>query len=105
MPSKGNPNSRGSVFEPWGDPRRQKTQKQSSLRESGPSGLSERSFLNKPIDLTKDDAEVVPHNSTIIDDSNDSLNPGAAERSKTRIADDGSATRSLKADRCRSWLS
>lgn len=38
------------------------------------------------------------HSSTVADDSDDSLNLGAAERSKTRIADDGRATQRLKAD-------
>jgi hypothetical protein len=40
----------------------------------------------------------VSHSSTVADDSEDSLNLGAAERSKARITGDGHATRRLRAD-------
>jgi len=98
VPTKGNPNSHRSVFEPLHEPKRRKTQETSSPRKPGPSGHSKRAFLDKPIDLTKDDAELVSHISTVADDSDDSLNLGAAERSKARIAGDGRATQRLKAD-------
>ena len=68
-------------------------------RNPGPSILSKPDPLDKPIDLTTDDAELVSHGSTVADDSEDSLNLGAAERSKARIVDDGRATQRLKADR------
>jgi len=62
-----------------------------------PLPLVRRGPLDKPIDLTRDDAELVSHSSTAADDSDDSLNLGAEERSKARIASDGRATRRLKA--------
>ena len=50
------------------------------------------------IDLTKDDAELASHSSTVADDSDDSLNLRAEEPPKMRIADDGRATQRLKED-------
>ena len=96
--TKGNPNSHRSVFELQRESKRRKTQETSSSRKPGPSDLSKRVFLEKPIDLTEDDAELVSHISAVADDSDDSLNLGAAERSRVRIAGDGHSTQRLKAD-------
>jgi len=92
-----NPNTHRSVFEPLREPKRRKGQQSSSPRKPGPSGLSKRAFLDKPIDLTEDDAELVSHTSTVADDSDDSLDLRTVERSKARIADDLRATQRLQA--------
>jgi len=91
-----NPNTHRSVFEPLREPKRRKTQQSSSPRNHGPSGLSKRAFLDKPIDLTEDDAELVSHTSTVADDSDDSLDLRTAERSKARITDDLRAIQRLQ---------
>jgi hypothetical protein len=88
----GNPNSSGAVFNSSHAQKRRKTRKTSPPRNTGPSSLS------KQIDLTKEDAELVSYSSTVADDSEDSLNLGTAERSRSRIAGDGRATQRLKAD-------
>ena len=90
MPVTGNPNSGRNVFN--GSPHEHKRR-----RTSFP-GPSRREILGKPIDLTKDGAELASHSSTVADDSDDSLSLGATERSKAHIADDGRATQHLKAD-------
>jgi len=95
MPITGNPNSCHAVFTP--DRKRRRTQDTPFPRRPGPPPPPRRGPPDKPIDLTKDDAELVSYSSTAADDSEDSLNLGAAERSKARIAGDGRATRRLKA--------
>ena len=97
MQSRGNPNSSATIFIP--KTKRQKTQKTSPPINPGPSGPSKRNSFDKPIDLTTDDAEPLSLRSAVLDDSDDSLNLGAAERSKPRIANDGRATQRLIAER------
>lgn len=96
MQPSGNPNSVRGVFNPTPASKRRKTEEGPSPINPGTSGLPKRSRVDKPIDLTKDDAS---HSPTVTGDSDDSLNLGAAERSKPRIADDGRATQRLKAER------
>ena len=79
------------------DRKRRRTQDTSLPRKPEPLPLVRRGPFDKPIDLTRDDAELASHSSTAADDSEDSLNLGAEERSKARIASDGRATRRLKA--------
>lgn len=99
-PVPGNPNSHRTVFSGQSRERkRRKTEETSSSRQPGPSTLPNQGLSDRQIDLTKDDVELVSHSSTVADDSEDSLNLGAEERSKIRIADDGPSTRRLKADR------
>lgn len=82
--SSGNPNSHSSVFSSHTH-KRAKTQ-------STP-------FSRKEIDLTGDDPEPIPRGQAAADDSDDSLNIGAQEGSRSRIAHDGHATRRLRAER------
>lgn len=91
----GNPNSIRTVFGPPPAPKRRRTEKGTSLTNPGTSRLSRRHSVDKPIDLTEDD---IRHSPTLIDDSDDSLNLGAVERSKSRIANDGRATQRLKTE-------
>jgi len=95
----GNPNRKGSVFDSPQEPKRRKTQKMQPQKRLVLPGPSEQGPGDKTIDLTNDDGEPVSLSSTAADDSEDSLNLGAGERSRTRIVSDGRATRSLRADR------
>ena len=90
-----NPTSRHDVF--VHDRKRRRTRDTSLPTKPEPLTLVRRGPLDKPIDLTRDDAELVSHSSMTADDSEDSLDIGAAERSKARIASDGRTTRRLKA--------
>lgn len=94
-PTAGNPNKFNSVFE---SRKRRKTHETSSPRKPGPSDLSRQGFFDGSIDLTNEESDLPSRSSTATGESEDSLNLGAAERSK-RIVDDGRATRLLKADR------
>jgi len=97
MRPAGNPNSNRSVFDP--PSKRRKTQKTSTPINPGPSGFPKRSSVDRQIDLTKDEVELAPHNLTVAEDSDDSLNLRATEGSRPRIANDGRATQRLKAGR------
>lgn len=95
-PSAGNPNSGASVF--TRAPKRRKTQNTPSSTNSGSSDVSKHRSVDRAIDLTEDDAEPPLHGPTAADDSGDSLNIRPAGQSRSRIADDGRATRRLRAD-------
>ena len=94
----GNPNSYRTVFDVQShESKRRKIDETSSSRQPEPFRLSKRGLLGGPIDLTGDDAEVASYSST---DSEDPLNLGAEERSKSkaRIVRDGPFTRRLRTD-------
>jgi len=95
----GNPNRKGSVFDIPQETKRRKTQKMQPQKRLVLPGPSKKGPGDKMIDLTNDDGEPVSLSSTAADDSEDSLNLGAGERSGTRIAGDGRSTQRLRADR------
>ena len=90
-----NPNSDRTVFIPPPNKRR-KTLKTPPPINPGPLSLSKRSSVERHIDLTKDEVGLGPHSSTASGDSDDSLN---LLPPSSRIANDGHATRRLKAGR------
>ena len=90
---KGNPYNYATIFSPPPAPKRRKLQKPSSPRNPEPPSLPK---VDKPIHFAKVEAKLITYSSTVTRHSEYSLNPGAADQSRSLVVDNDRATQQVE---------
>jgi hypothetical protein len=91
--AKGDPYNYATIFSPPPAPKQRKPQEPSSPGNPEPPSLPK---VDKPIHFAKAEVELATYSSTVTKDSEDSLNPGAADQSRSLIVDNNRATQQVK---------